>query len=176
MLTPLRVQVLLAITSVLGALFVASRIGRAEHRRWLRQERLAAYSSFVATASAGLEAVYAMLVPSRQGKGNPEAIIRRAEQTTGDLQRPVSSIRLLGPTKVTRAAGTVRLLLGWSALEAIEAITELDNDDELTAKTSERHSCEVLSRRAPGLRQSRDLSSSYRRPHWPRSQVAAVRL
>ena len=122
------VQALPAVIGGLALIYVAYRTSRAEHRRWLRQERLKAYCTFLEIAAGGLEAMQALLVAFYHGKGNPQAIVRRAEQTNDDLQRPVSSIRLLGPEHVTVAAGAVRLSLGWSALDIIEAVGELDDD------------------------------------------------
>jgi hypothetical protein len=99
------VQALPAVIGGLALIYVAYRTSRAEHRRWLRQERLKAYCTFLEIAAGGLEAIQAQLVALYHGKGNPEAITRRAEQTNDDLQRPDSSIRLLGPEHVTVAAG-----------------------------------------------------------------------
>jgi hypothetical protein len=142
------VQSLPAVIGGLALIYVAYRTSRAEHRRWLRQERLKAYCTFLEIAAGGLEAIQAQLVAFYHGKGNPEAITRRAEQANDDLQRPVSSIRLLGPERVTVAAGAVRLSLSWSALAIIEAVGELDDDGKLPDKSpGEEPPVEELSRR-----------------------------
>lgn len=113
------------------------RNSRAEHRRWLRQERLKAYSAYHGIASDGLEAIHAMLVAFlHPGQANPDAIVRRAEQTSADLHRPAGSILLLGPKHVSTAAGVVRFLLGWSAKVSLEAMAELDDDGRLPDKPS----------------------------------------
>lgn len=131
------IQSLPAVIGGIALIYVAYRTSRAEHRRWLRQERLKAYCTFLEIAAEGLEAIQAQLVAFYHGKGNPEAITRRAEQTNDDLQRPVSSIRLLGPEHVTAAAGAVRLSLSWSALAIIEAVGELDDDGKLPDKPAD---------------------------------------
>jgi S1-C subfamily serine protease len=74
--------------------------------------------------SAFCKAIQVLPVAFYHGKGNRQAIVSRAEQTNDDLRRPVGSIRLLGPEHVTEAAGAVRLSLGWSALDIIEAVVK----------------------------------------------------
>jgi hypothetical protein len=151
------VPVLAAVISGLALIYVAYRTSRAEHRRWLRQERLRAYSTFVEIAAGGLEAIQAMLVALHHGMGNPDAITRRAEQTSDDLQRPVATIRLLGPERVKVAAGVVRVSLGWSALDTIEAIGQLDKDGMLPDKLpSQDAPIEQMSRRAQGVAEALD--------------------
>jgi hypothetical protein len=146
------VQALPAVIGGLALIYVAYRTGRAEHRRWLRQERLKAYCTFFEIPAGGLEAMQALLVAFYHGKGNPQAIVRRAEQTNDDLQRPVSSIRLLGPEPVTVAAGAVRLSLGWSALDIIEAVGELDDDGKLPDRAADEESpVDELSRRVQSV-------------------------
>jgi hypothetical protein len=143
------IGVVSAVIGGLALVYVAYRTGRAEHQRWLRQERLRAYGAFLEIAADGLEAIYAMLVPLQTSKGSPQEIVRRAEQTSDDLQRPAGRIRLLGPDHVTEAAGAVRLSLGWSALDTLEAIAELDDDGELPVRPSaQKPPGEELSRRA----------------------------
>jgi hypothetical protein len=125
----MRVEVLLVVLSGAFAVYVAVRNSRAEHRRWLRQERLKAYSAYHGIANDGLEAINAMLVAFlHTGQANPQAIVRRAEQTSADLNRPAGSILLLGPEHVSSAAGAVRFSLGWSAKVILEAVAELDDD------------------------------------------------
>jgi hypothetical protein len=139
------VQVLLVILSGLFALFtavyVAIRNSRAEHRRWLRQERLKAYSSYSEIASSGLEAIDAMLMAFlHTGEANAQAIVRRAEQTSADLHRPAGIIRLLGPQHVNTAAGAVRYSLHWSVKTVLKAIAELDEDGKLMDPPSTKKS------------------------------------
>jgi hypothetical protein len=85
-------------------------------------------------------------------KGDPRAIIRRAEQTNGDLQRSVGGIRLLGPESVTVAAGAVRLSQSWPALDIIEAVDELDDDGAPPDKPADEEApVEALSRRVQSV-------------------------
>jgi hypothetical protein len=109
----MRVELLLVVLTgafgLVAGVSVAVRNSRAEHRRWLRQERLKAYSAYHGIANGGLEAINAMLVAFlHTGQANPQAIVRRAEQTSADLNRPAGSILLLGPEHVSTAAGAVR--------------------------------------------------------------------
>ncbi len=128
---PLLIQILpVAISGMFtlgAAIYVALRNSRAEHRRWLRQERLKTYSTFLEIASGGLEAIAEMdeAVTERTG-GSLKAIQHPAEQTSDELQRPIGAIALLGPKDVTESAGAVRLALGWKALAIVELLGELD--------------------------------------------------
>ncbi|HEV8649555.1 MAG TPA: hypothetical protein VG276_09145 [Actinomycetes bacterium] len=129
--TPLLVQVLPTIVGgilgLAGVVYGAMRGSRAEHRRWLRQERLKVYSEFLEIAHSGLEAVNRLLLESIEGgAGDLNAIVRRADQTSDALQRPTGSIALLGPGGVHLAAGVVRVSLGWSARTLIELLENLD--------------------------------------------------
>jgi hypothetical protein len=133
----MQVQVLLVILSGLFALFtaayVAVRNSRAEHRRWLRQERLKAYSTYSEIAMSGLQAIYAMLLDfMHTGEADAQAIVRRAGQTSDDLHRPAGTINLLGPRHVDMAAGTVQHWLQWPVQPVLKAIAELDEDGRLT--------------------------------------------
>lgn len=122
-----------SIIGLAGLAYAASTNSRSEHRRWLRQERLKAYSTFVEVANDGLEAINAMLIDRLQtGQGDLGAIVRRAEQTSNELQRPVGSIMLLGPQHVSVASGAVRLSFGWSAKALLELLGELDLGASLT--------------------------------------------
>jgi hypothetical protein len=137
----MRVELLLVVlTGAFGlvtGVSVVVRNSRAEHRRWLRQERLKAYSAYHGIANGGLEAINAMLVAFlHTGQANPQAIVRRAEQTSADLNRPAGSILLLGPEHVSTAAGAVRFSLGWSAKVPLEAMAELDDDGRFRDKPS----------------------------------------
>jgi hypothetical protein len=118
---------LVGVLALLGAVYVAYRNSRAEHRRWLRQERLKAYSEFVDIAGTGLDEANELLDQYvEEGKGSSESIQLVADKTSNKLQRPMGNITLLGPEKVVAAAWQVRLSFLWSELLTKNLLKESD--------------------------------------------------
>ena len=119
--TPLWVQIAPAVVGILGllgAVYVAYRNIRAEHLRWLRQERMKAYTEFIAAAEAAADLLWGMkadldLQTGLSEEGEPPVIRigRRAQELSAKL--PINAIILLGPDRVADSASRVRGALGW---------------------------------------------------------------
>lgn len=119
------------------------------------------YCAYHGIASDGLEAINAMLVAFVEtGQANPQAIVRRAEQTSAEPHRPAGSILLLGPEHVSTAAGAVRFSLGWSAKDILEAMANWMT----TASSATSHLAEPSDDELPRL--EADGHNLFRRGRW----------
>jgi hypothetical protein len=129
---PLLVQILPTVVggtfALAAAIYVAVRNSRAEHRRWLRQERLKAYSTFLESANRGLDTINAML---RRNERDYAAILLRSTQISDDLQRHIGGIVLLGPATVTVAAEAVLSSFVRSADSRLNAISDANSEEEI---------------------------------------------
>jgi hypothetical protein len=171
--TPLWIQAapaFVGVLALLGAIYVAYLNSRAEHRRWLRQERLKAYSEFVDIANSGIDDIYEMLrTYTEEGKGSSRAIVLRADDTSYKVRHAMGNISLLGPKNIADAALSVALSFYWSAYATADLLKESDLtegpdntkriDVALFESRLESRLAELLERSREKLRNFRELAA-----------------
>jgi hypothetical protein len=122
--------ILSGVLAFAAAVYLAVRNSEAEHQRWLRQERHKAYATFHATATNGLVDLKMLHFRlTNKLEDVISAIEDRAQQTSFDLQRPLGSIKMLGPKEVIEAASRVDLELDLIQRDMKARIAGLDFTD-----------------------------------------------
>lgn len=92
----------------------------AEHGHWLRQQRQAAYSSFIAANQATERAAQAALV-GEPGRTQWDADFQAFKQSIEELNDVASQISVLGPDSMIRASGRVFRDAAWLTMQLADS-------------------------------------------------------